>query len=125
MPRQWLLFATTRFCTTARAAANFSRFIRTLSMSGSSSKSSSAGTMKDLAPPMLPFAWPRRRGNHGLWACRALDDGYMRRTDRTIEDVNLRSDLSLAHLTVLSLPPPEMVRVAARIGYRAVGLRLI
>jgi sugar phosphate isomerase/epimerase len=37
----------------------------------------------------------------------------------------LRSDLSLAHLTVLSLPPPEMIRVAARTGYRAVGLRLI
>jgi sugar phosphate isomerase/epimerase len=33
--------------------------------------------------------------------------------------------LSLAHLTVLSLPPPEMVRVAARTGYRAVGLRLL
>ena len=32
---------------------------------------------------------------------------------------------SLAHLTVLSLPPPEMVRVAARAGYRTVGLRLI
>jgi sugar phosphate isomerase/epimerase len=37
----------------------------------------------------------------------------------------LRTDLSLAHLTVLSLAPPEIVRVAARIGYRAVGLRLI
>jgi sugar phosphate isomerase/epimerase len=37
----------------------------------------------------------------------------------------LRSGLSLAHLTVLSLPPPEMIRVAARTGYRAVGLRLI
>ena len=37
----------------------------------------------------------------------------------------MRSDLSLAHLTVLSLPPPEMVRVAARTGYGAVGLRLI
>jgi sugar phosphate isomerase/epimerase len=32
---------------------------------------------------------------------------------------------SLAHLTVLSLPPPEMVSVAARTGYQAVGLRLI
>lgn len=32
---------------------------------------------------------------------------------------------SLAHLTVLGLPPPEMVRVAARTGYRGVGLRLI
>jgi len=35
------------------------------------------------------------------------------------------NDLSLAHLTVLSLPPPEMVSVAARTGYQAVGLRLI
>ena len=34
-------------------------------------------------------------------------------------------DFSLAHLTVLSLPPPEMIRVAARTGYRTVGLRLI
>ncbi len=33
--------------------------------------------------------------------------------------------LSLAHLTVLSLPPPEMIRVAARTGYQSVGLRLI
>jgi sugar phosphate isomerase/epimerase len=34
-------------------------------------------------------------------------------------------DFSLAHLTVLSLPPPEMIRVAARTGYGSVGLRLI
>ena len=32
---------------------------------------------------------------------------------------------SLAHLTVLGLPPPDMVRVAARTGYQTVGLRLI
>jgi sugar phosphate isomerase/epimerase len=32
---------------------------------------------------------------------------------------------SLAHLTVLDLPPPEMVRVAARTGFTFVGLRLI
>ena len=32
---------------------------------------------------------------------------------------------SLAHLTVLDLAPPEMIRVAARTGYRTVGLRLI
>jgi sugar phosphate isomerase/epimerase len=32
---------------------------------------------------------------------------------------------SLAHLTVLSLSPPEVVRVAARTGYQVVGLRLI
>lgn len=33
-------------------------------------------------------------------------------------------DYSLAHLSVLSLTPPEMVDVAARTGYRYVGLRL-
>ena len=32
---------------------------------------------------------------------------------------------SLAHLTVLGLPPPEVVRVAARTGYQTVGLRLL
>jgi sugar phosphate isomerase/epimerase len=35
------------------------------------------------------------------------------------------TDYSLAHLTVLSLPPPQLVRLAARIGYRTVGLRLL
>jgi sugar phosphate isomerase/epimerase len=35
------------------------------------------------------------------------------------------TSFSLAHLTVLGLPPPEMVRVAARTGYQYVGLRLI
>jgi sugar phosphate isomerase/epimerase len=35
------------------------------------------------------------------------------------------TDFSLAHLTALSLPPPELIRVAARTGYRTVGLRLI
>lgn len=34
-------------------------------------------------------------------------------------------EFSLAHLTTLSLAPPEMIRVAARCGYSAVGLRLI
>jgi sugar phosphate isomerase/epimerase len=33
--------------------------------------------------------------------------------------------ISLAHLTVLSLPPPQMIEVAARTGYATVGLRLI
>jgi sugar phosphate isomerase/epimerase len=33
-------------------------------------------------------------------------------------------EYSLAHLSVLSLTPPEMVDVAARTGYRYVGLRL-
>jgi sugar phosphate isomerase/epimerase len=34
-------------------------------------------------------------------------------------------EFSLAHLTVLSLAPPDMIGVAARTGYRYVGLRLI
>jgi sugar phosphate isomerase/epimerase len=33
-------------------------------------------------------------------------------------------EFSLAHLSALSLSPPEMVDVAARVGYRYVGLRL-
>ena len=32
---------------------------------------------------------------------------------------------SLAHLTVLDLPPPEVIRVAAEAGCRAAGLRLL
>ena len=32
---------------------------------------------------------------------------------------------SLAHLTVLDAPPPELIRIAARAGYDFVGLRLI
>jgi sugar phosphate isomerase/epimerase len=35
------------------------------------------------------------------------------------------TDFSLAHLTALSLPPPDLIRVAARTGYQTVGLRLI
>ena len=33
--------------------------------------------------------------------------------------------LSLAHLTVLDLPPPAVIRVAAEAGCQAVGLRLL
>ncbi|MDQ1850145.1 TIM barrel protein [Gemmobacter fulvus] len=33
--------------------------------------------------------------------------------------------ISLAHLTVLDLPPPRMIRLAAELGYDRVGLRLI
>jgi len=33
--------------------------------------------------------------------------------------------LSLSHLTAISLPPPELIRVAHRTGYQSVGLRLI
>jgi len=32
---------------------------------------------------------------------------------------------SLAHLTILDAPPPELIRIAARTGYDFVGLRLI
>jgi sugar phosphate isomerase/epimerase len=37
----------------------------------------------------------------------------------------MKRAFSLAHLTVLNLPPPELIRVAARTGYAHVGLRLI
>ena len=36
----------------------------------------------------------------------------------------MKHDYSLAHLTVLSLSPPQVVDVAARTGYRYVGLRM-
>ena len=39
--------------------------------------------------------------------------------------MNQVADFSLAHLTTLSLAPPEMIRVAARAGYQSVGLRLL
>ena len=37
----------------------------------------------------------------------------------------MASAFSLAHLTVIALSPPEVVRVASRTGYKTVGLRLI
>jgi len=36
----------------------------------------------------------------------------------------MKHDYSLAHLTVLSLPPPQMIDVAARTGYRYASLRI-
>jgi hypothetical protein len=33
--------------------------------------------------------------------------------------------VSLAHLTLLSLPPPQLIAVAAEAGYQHVGLRLL
>jgi sugar phosphate isomerase/epimerase len=40
------------------------------------------------------------------------------------EGSSVKHDYSLAHLTVLSLSPPQVVEVAARTGYRYVSLRL-
>ena len=34
-------------------------------------------------------------------------------------------NLSLAHLTALSLAPPDLIRLAAQVGFQSVGLRLI
>jgi sugar phosphate isomerase/epimerase len=34
------------------------------------------------------------------------------------------SDIGLAHLTALDLPPPELIAAAARCGFRSVGLRV-
>ena len=36
----------------------------------------------------------------------------------------MKHDYSLAHLTVLSLSPPQVVEVAARAGYRYASLRM-
>jgi sugar phosphate isomerase/epimerase len=41
------------------------------------------------------------------------------------EAPRMTTAFSLAHLTVLGLSPPEVVRVASRTGYQTVGLRLI
>jgi sugar phosphate isomerase/epimerase len=43
----------------------------------------------------------------------------------TQDEPQTMTDFLLAHLTTLSLAPPEMIRVAARCGYSSVGLRLI
>jgi sugar phosphate isomerase/epimerase len=43
---------------------------------------------------------------------------------RSPADIPARHDYSLAHLTALSLSPPELVEAAAEGGYRYVGLRL-
>ena len=37
----------------------------------------------------------------------------------------MNRNFSLAHLTVIDLPPPEVIKVAARCGYSQVGLRLM
>ena len=44
--------------------------------------------------------------------------------NRPDDDADQRRDYSLAHLTALSLSPPELVDAAADAGYRYVGLRL-
>lgn len=41
------------------------------------------------------------------------------------DDVEVKHEFSLAHLTVMGCPPPEMIYVAARAGYDYVSLRTI
>lgn len=41
------------------------------------------------------------------------------------EEVKVKHEFSLAHLTVMGCPPPEMIYVAARAGYDYVSLRTI
>jgi sugar phosphate isomerase/epimerase len=43
----------------------------------------------------------------------------------TVEEVKVKHAFSLAHLTVMGCPPPEMIYVAARAGYDYVSLRTI
>ncbi len=54
---------------------------------------------------------PRRRGEEGQWASAGEEDMAPR--------------FSLAHLTVLGCPPPEMTYIAARAGYEFVSFRAI
>jgi len=44
---------------------------------------------------------------------------------RSPEEVKVKHEFSLAHLTVMGCPPPEMIYVAARAGYDYVSLRTI
>ncbi|MFC0527131.1 TIM barrel protein [Phytohabitans kaempferiae] len=60
---------------------------------------------------------PVRMAAHRQRRLVALRDGSDRREERG-------RDYSLAHLTALSLSPPELVEAAAEAGYRYVGLRL-
>lgn len=43
----------------------------------------------------------------------------------TVGSTHMSRTFSLAHLTVLELPPPEVVAVAARTGYEYAGVRLL
>ncbi|WP_155368286.1 TIM barrel protein [Catellatospora vulcania] len=63
-----------------------------------------------------PASAPVRMAAHRLRRLIALRDSEPR-DDR-------RRDYSLAHLTALSLAPPDLVEAAAAAGYRYVGLRL-
>src|SRR4051812_35192978 len=57
----------------AKATANSSRSIPTLSTTASSSRSCSGGAIKGLARPMPRFALRRRRGRQGCSPFRARD----------------------------------------------------
>ncbi len=67
--------------------------------------------------PAMTFGYIAGRHAAGL-------TGYEQaRGDRRAGGSRMTS-FSLAHLTVLNVPPPEMIRVAARTGYDCVGLRM-
>ena len=44
---------------------------------------------------------------------------------RSADEVKVKPEFSLAHLTVMGCPPPEMIYIAARAGYDYVSLRPI
>ena len=44
---------------------------------------------------------------------------------RSADEVKVKPEFSLAHLTVMGCPPPEMIYIAARAGYDYVSLRTI
>jgi hypothetical protein len=55
----------------------------------------------------------------------AAESHGRRQTGRPAPKFAMTISFFLAHLTVIGLSPPEVVRVAARTGKRTVGLRLI
>ena len=65
-----------------------------------------------------PLSIPLRMAAHRRQRLRMLASAP------TESDADHRHDYSLAHLTALSLSPPELVDAAAAAGYRYVGLRM-
>ena len=60
---------------------------------------------------------PGKKVHHVSTGTCARARGLIARAIRRTWRNGVKHDYSLAHLTVLSLPPPELVEIAARAGY--------
>jgi hypothetical protein len=87
----------------------------------------------DALPPHVSFAWKRLKpvaersradpvnlAHRETRGCRAAESPAAP-NGRLAQKFAMTISFSLAHLTVIGLSPPEVVRVAARAGYRTVG----